>query len=203
MKFLMLLLLSLTMIACSGSKKTQDVDSADAGIELSDSDEFANDDTAEDIIADNSEEVSLDEMAADSGKPMIQEMGGVGEYTVSKNETLMIISFKIYGDYSMWRKISAMNGNITQVKEGSILKYEKPVEMFSWSPEGNRYLIKEGDTLGIISNSTYGTTKFWKNIWNNNKPLIKDPNRIYAGFTIFTPIIDGRNVANNEEISDF
>ena len=29
----------------------------------------------------------------------------------------------------------------------------------------------------------------------NNKPLIKNPNKIYAGFTIYTPIIEGREVA--------
>jgi nucleoid-associated protein YgaU len=69
--------------------------------------------------------------------------------------------------------------------------------MFSWAPEGNKYLIKVGDSLGIISDTTYGTSKYWKNIWTNNKPLIKDPNRIYAGFTIFTPIIEGREVAND------
>jgi nucleoid-associated protein YgaU len=204
MKFLMLILLLAAMVSCSGSKKTSDVEESDVGIELSDSEEFTSEDAADDVMAENSEELNLDEesmdsaVTADSGQPVIEEMGGVAEYTVAKNETLMMISFKIYGDYSMWRKISALNGGVTQAREGTVLKYEKPVEMFSWAPDGNKYLIKVGDTLGVISSTTYGTVKFWKDIWNNNKPLIKDPNRIYAGFTIFTPIIEGREVANDE-----
>ena len=68
------------------------------------------------------------------------------------------------------------------------------------SSDGNPYLIKSGDTLGKISNTTYGTIKYWKNIWNNNKPLIKDPNKIFAGFTIYTPLIEGRDVANDTRI---
>ena len=199
MKLLMLMTLLLGLASCSWSKKTADVDESDAGIELSDSEEFTDD------SASSFDNMSSDEMvssegdmnAADAGQPMIDQVGGMAEYTVSKNETLMMISFKIYGDYSQWRKISALNGGTTIAKEGSVLKYEKPLEMFSWAPAGNKYLIKIGDTLGVISNTTYGTTKYWKEIWSNNKPLIKDPNRIYAGFTIYTPFIEGREVANN------
>ncbi len=204
MKLLLLLLLTLGLVSCSGSKSTDEFDEADAGIELSDSDEFAEDVSEEDTIAENSDELNLEETSddmttADSGEtPIITEAGGIEEYTVQKNETLMMISFKVYGDYSMWRKISALNGGVKNLKEGMTIKYEKPVEMFSWAPEGNRYLIKTGDTLGGISTTSYGTMKFWKNIWTNNKPLIKDPNRIYAGFTIFTPVIE-RGVANNME----
>ena len=56
-------------------------------------------------------------------------------------------------------------------------------------------VIKRGDTLGTISSDTYGTMKFWRNIWDNNRPLIKDPNVIFAGFTIYTPILQARDVA--------
>jgi nucleoid-associated protein YgaU len=203
MKVLLLTLLLIALSSCSWIKKTPDVEETNAGIELSDSDEFTSDDASEDIMAENAGDLNLDQStyadgATDGNNPIIQEMGGVSEYTVAKNETLMMISFKIYGDYSKWRKISALNGGITMAKEGAVLKYERPMEMFSWAPAGNRYLIKGGDTLGTISSTTYGTMKFWKNIWENNKPLIKDPNRIYAGFTIYTPIIEGRGVANED-----
>ena len=35
----------------------------------------------------------------------------------------------------------------------------------------------------------------WKNIWNNNKPLIRDPNKIFAGFTLYY-LENGRDVAS-------
>jgi nucleoid-associated protein YgaU len=75
------------------------------------------------------------------------------------------------------------------------IKYAIPEKTFEYQAEGNPYLILKGDTLGIISTATYGTVKYWKNIWNNNKVLIRDPNRIYAGFTIYTPELAVQTVA--------
>jgi nucleoid-associated protein YgaU len=118
-------------------------------------------------------------------------------YTVQKNETLMMISFKLYGDYARWRELANQNTDVlkggTAVRNGMILNYMTPAEEFVWNPQGNPYLIKTGDTLGAISKEVYTTTKKWKLIWENNRPLIKDPNKIYAGFTIFYPE-NGREV---------
>ena len=57
--------------------------------------------------------------------------------------------------------------------------------------------LRTGDTLGKISNNVYGTFSKWQSIWNNNRPLIKDPNKIYAGFTLYY-LEDGRDVASSE-----
>lgn len=197
MKSLLLVLLLMGLISCSGSKSTSNVEGEDAGIELADSDEFSGE-GGEDIVAGNLEtadEVAPEAMSASA--PTIEPTGEEEVYTVQKNETLMMIAFKLYGDYGKWKQLAELN-SATNVKEGMQIKYNKPSEQFIWSPEGNPYLIKSGDTLGTISNTTYGTLKYWKNIWNNNKPLIKDPNKIFAGFTIYTPVIEGRDVANND-----
>ena len=74
------------------------------------------------------------------------------------------------------------------------LKYIAPAEEFVWNPEGLPYLIRTGDTLGIISTSVYQTSRKWKMIWENNRPLIKDPNKIFAGFTLYY-LENGRDVA--------
>jgi len=50
---------------------------------------------------------------------------------------------------------------------------------------GEKYLIKVGDTLGLISNEVYGTKAKWKKLWENNRQLIKNPNRIFAGFNLY------------------
>lgn len=205
MKNLLLILLLLGLVSCSGSKSTSDVEGEDAGIELADSDEFA-EEGGEDIVAGNLE--TDDDENSESGEsaeamastPTIEATGEQEIYTVQKNETLMMIAFKLYGDYGKWKQLSELNGS-SNVREGMQIKYNKPSEEFVWSPEGNPYLIKSGDTLGTISNTTYGTIKYWKNIWSNNKPLIKDPNKIFAGFTIYTPLIEGRDVAN-DDLSD-
>ena len=224
MKFLITFLALTGLVSCSASKSTDDADSAIAGIELADTEEFSESALApidpEDMIADNIESFDAvdeeeapnrfgsadgmyDEMADTAGSaPMINEVGETKTYTVQKNETLMLVAFKIYGDYGRWREIAQMNSEVlnggTSLTEGMSLQYVAPATEFVWNPEGNPYLIKTGDTLGTISQDVYETPTYWRNIWDNNRPLIKDPNRIFAGFTIYTPILDeGRDVATD------
>jgi nucleoid-associated protein YgaU len=74
------------------------------------------------------------------------------------------------------------------------LSYTAPAEEFVWAPTGSPYLIRTGDTLGKISKNVYQTMTKWKMLWENNRPMIKDPNKIFAGFTIY--YVDGREVAS-------
>lgn len=208
-----MVLVCLGLMGCSGNKSAQNVDEQTPQIELSDSDELVEEpveEPAEEPVA----EVSTDQETISevtNNEPLVQdsnlenpqpvissEPGAVKTYTVQKNETLMMISFKLYGDYARWRELANQNADVLKggslVREGMTLSYVAPAEEFVWSPQGNPYLIKTGDTLGTISKEVYATSKKWKLIWDNNKPLIKDPNKIYAGFTIFYPE-NGREVA--------
>ena len=70
-----------------------------------------------------------------------------------------------------------------------MLKFKVPDTQFKWDPQGDPYLIRSGDTLSGISNHLYDTFARWKELWQNNRPLIKNPNRIFAGFTLYyTPV---------------
>ena len=215
-----LVLIALTTVACSGSKSAQKVDEETPQIELSSTDEFAENPSEETVVEDSPEEgtseatptENTEEVVVNNNEPLVQESslentsasissgnGTEKQYTVQKNETLMMIAFKIYGDYRRWKDIANVNtgslkGNST-VKSGMVLNYIAPSEEFVWNPEGNPYLIKTGDTLGSISKEVYTTTSKWKLLWENNRPLIKDPNKIYAGFTIYY-LESGREVAN-------
>lgn len=111
--------------------------------------------------------------------------GPMEKYKVQKGETLMMIAFKIYGDYLKWKDIRGWNKNIKQITEGMELNYVVPAQKFTWEPMGLPHLVRTGDTLGTISMDKYGTPKKWKSIFENNRPLIKDPNLIFAGFTVF------------------
>jgi len=118
---------------------------------------------------------------------------------VASNDTLMLIAFKVYGDYSMWKQIQNDNNGISSTKltVGSVIKYKKPQEEFVWGPRGNPWLIKLGDTLGIISKDVYGATTKWRDIYNNNRPMIKDPNLIFAGFTLY--YVPTRDIASEQQ----
>lgn len=215
-----LILLSMSLVSCSGSKSAQKIDEEIPQIELSDADEFIDN---SDTLADASDPISEEAYMNDS-EPMVTEepqvavmdsealetttdnepvinynQGELKQYVVQKNETLMLIAFKLYGNYEKWKELASQNRDTlkgtTNVTPGMTLSYAAPAEEFVWNPQGLPYLIRTGDTLGGISQQVYVTSKKWKLIWDNNRPLIKDPNKIYAGFTIFYPE-SGREVAS-------
>ena len=201
----MIALMSLLLVACSGSKSAQKVNEDVAQIELTEADEMMDDEMNMTEVDSGANDPVMVEMMggsipAEEGAPVISEanMGSISEYTVGKNETLMIIAFKLYGDYAQWKEIANLNRDVLKnnsPREGMKLKYYTPSQAFVWNPEGTPYLIKTGDTLGTISNDVYQTTQKWKILWDNNRPLIKDPNKIFAGFTIYYPDLN-RDVAS-------
>lgn len=219
-----LVLISLILVSCSGSKSAQKVDEETPQIELSDADEFIETPAEDQPVADTAVDESavpaeaappaevIDDSVISTAEPLVQEStlenvtpvisndaGSVKQYVVQKNETLMMIAFKLYGDYAKWKDLASQNREKlkggTTITSGMTLDYVAPAEEFVWNPQGNPYLIRTGDTLGGISTTVYNTSKKWKLLWENNKPLIKDPNKIFAGFTIYYPE-SGREVAN-------
>ena len=128
-------------------------------------------------------------MASNTSSGMSGEGGTIQTYRVQKGETLMQIAFKIYGDIGKWKDIKAMNrGQLSSnnsLRTNMELKYMAPETPFVWNPVGVPYMIKSGETLGTISNTVYSTPKKWKSIYENNRPLIKNPNVIFAGFTLY------------------
>lgn len=123
-----------------------------------------------------------------------QDSGSVGGssggvvYRVKSGDTLMKISFENYGDLYRWREILEANrGKITDpnhIPPGTELSLNG-AGMVQIERNGEQYLIKRGDTLGTISKDVYGTPRKWKRLWENNRQLIKDPNKIYAGFYLY------------------
>jgi nucleoid-associated protein YgaU len=118
-----------------------------------------------------------------------QPSGPAEDYTVQAGDTLMKIAFETYGDLYQWKKILELNRDKIKdpaaLSAGTVLKVEKPGSPVSIDRNGEKYLIKLGDTLGKISNNVYGTPKKWRQIWDNNKQMIKDPNKIFAGFFLY------------------
>ena len=197
MKLFQYLLLAGLLSAVSCSKGTSEVDGSDStSMEMSESEaDFIVDAEDEDLIieeepilADNmeSEPVLLEEPIASADSSPVELGTEEGSYTVKRGETLMMVAFNIYGDYRKWKDLASLNGLQGElVAEGAVIRYNKPMQPFVWNPEGLPYLIRSGDTLATISNDKYGTVSKWRSIYNNNRPLIKDPNLIFAGFTLY------------------
>lgn len=200
MKWLNLILIFtlLTVTACSNNKKTAEGADSDQGIEQ-DAD-FIVDSEDEDLMMEDGEEMMKEEggeiaMMEDSGSsPVNIDSGSNGQYTVKKGDTLMWIAFKIYGDYSKWKELSNANGGISTISTGQVLNYNEPTEKFVWQPNGLPHTVVNGETLGTISNDKYGTAARWRSIYENNQPMIKDPNLIFAGFTLY--YVPDRDIAS-------
>lgn len=212
---MMPLLLLAVLVSCSAKHDQQSEDYslnaidqgrevADEELDLDDVDLLSEDEELSSLSEDNqmdmalSEDVSgtnteidlmIDEPSANTMAKTEVQMGDTKMYTVEENDTLMLVSFKLYGDYRMWKRIAALNSDKlaggTALTKGMQLKYNPPVTEFVWSPKGNPYLIQNGDSLSKISNKVYGNWKWWNKIYDNNKPMIKDPNLIFAGFTLY------------------
>jgi len=109
-------------------------------------------------------------------------------YVVKKGDTLMKISFAQYGSVYKWKKI--MHDNKDKVIDYSKLQPGTELSIAGDTyivveRNGHPYLIKKNDTLMRISGKIYGDVKKWPLLWNNNKQLIQDPNKIYAGLTLY------------------
>lgn len=109
-------------------------------------------------------------------------------YRVRRGDTLMKIAFEHYGDLYRWKEIYEANRKSIKdpnhVPPGTKIVLSD-AGMVTVERNGERYLIKRGDTLGTISGDVYGTRAKWKKLWENNRQLIKDPNKIYAGFSLY------------------
>lgn len=169
----------------SGDKTSDEVESEWGDDEFEDdavaddsSDDFGDDDDFNDDFEDDD-----DRAPSSVGSLNIDEQQ---EYKVEKGDTLMQISFKLFGDISQWKVIASLNPGVeSMLVAGQKIKVPVAENPFVWQPAGLPYIIQSGDTLGTISKDKYGTPSKWRKIYNNNKPLIKDPNKIYAGFTIY------------------
>lgn len=112
----------------------------------------------------------------------------IENYAVKPGDTLMKIAFEKYGDLTRWREIYNRNktkiDNINKLSSGTVLTIEG-IEYVVVHKDGRPYLIRRYDTLVKISNKLYGTSAKWKYLWHHNPELIKNPNKIYAGFTLY------------------
>ena len=147
---------------------------------------------------------SVAEPASDSA---VQPSGDGVKYTVKAGDTLMKISWEQYGNLFRWREIYSSNKSAiadpNHVPPGTVLMLSGSGRSPASAQEhtGDQYLIVVGDTLGKISSKVYGASEKWKAIWENNKQLIRDPNKIYAGFYLYY-VPEGKKMTSVDEKSN-
>ena len=61
------------------------------------------------------------------------------------------------------------------------------LEVTAKAPEGRYYTVKSGDNLSKISKAMYGDPNKYQAIFEANKPMLKDPDKIYPGQVLRIP----------------
>lgn len=61
------------------------------------------------------------------------------------------------------------------------------IEVESAEPESQFYTVKSGDSLSKIAKEMYGNANDYMKIFDANKPMLSDPNKIYPGQVLRIP----------------
>lgn len=85
-------------------------------------------------------------------------------------------------DQATREKIVLCCGNV-----GSVEKVNDQMTVNTASEASRFYTVKSGDTLSKISKEMYGDANKYTAIFEANKPMLKDPDRIYPGQNLRIP----------------
>lgn len=105
----------------------------------------------------------------------------VDDFVVDFNDGVAMITGKTISQEEK-EKIVILVGNTKGVaRVDDRLRVEKP------APEAVFYTVKRGDTLSKIAREQYGNAGKYMVIFEANKPMLKDPDRIYPGQALRIP----------------
>ncbi|CAI9428691.1 peptidoglycan-binding protein LysM [Candidatus Ornithobacterium hominis] len=86
------------------------------------------------------------------------------------------------------QRILATAGNvegITHVKDD--LTLTEPLKIEIPDIQKTMYTVKSGDTLSKISKEVYGDANQYNKIFEANRPMLSDPDKIYPGQVLYIP----------------
>ena len=82
-------------------------------------------------------------------------------------------------------KIVVMLGNINGVEQ-----VDESMNIAAGKKGSTFYTVKSGDSLSRIAKEFYGNAMKYMVIFEANKPMLKDPNKIYPGQVLRIPALD-------------
>lgn len=85
-------------------------------------------------------------------------------------------------DQATKEKVLLAVGNVA-----GVAAVEEQVAAAKAEPEAVMYTVRKGDTLSAIAKAHYGEARKYTAIFEANRPMLKDPDRIYPGQTLRIP----------------
>ena len=149
------------------------------------------------------------EDAQSTGGPIVEKPKW-REYTLRKNEDIMSLAVRIYGNQRHWQAISKFNHEVDpndpkEWREGVTIKLpldpeniqglvidpntgEKVGEPETPEPEVTEYRVASGDTLSGIAKRLYGKSSLWRVIRDANRDKVNaDGTNIRPGMVLKIP----------------
>src|SRR5262245_33996954 len=128
---------------------------------------------------------SANDAAADAILNYIKTQGlsATGLTVTFDGATATATVFGVAPDQVTKEKIVLCCGNVAGVaKVNDMMTVDKS------APAATYYTVQAGDTLSKISKTNYGDPNQYMKIFEANKPMLKDPNKIYPGQVLRIPV---------------
>ncbi|MEP3837562.1 MAG: peptidoglycan-binding protein LysM [Algibacter sp.] len=139
----------------------------------------------EDAMEAASKELKLEEAAARKLEETIRDLQlQVEGLKVFIDADIAIISGLAYNQATR-EKVVLVVGNssgIATVDDQMTVEYEEPIAKF--------HTVVSGDTLGKIARTYYGNAMKYPVVFEANKPMLTDPDKIYPGQVLRIPVLD-------------
>jgi nucleoid-associated protein YgaU len=131
------------------------------------------------------EELRLEELAARKLEETIRDLDlQVEDLNIHIDDDVATLRGVAY-DQATKEKVILVVGNSSGI--GTV---DDQMTVEHVEPEAQFHTVVSGDTLGKIAKAFYGNAMKYPVIFEANKPMLKDPDKIYPGQVLRIPVLD-------------
>ena len=131
--------------------------------------------------------VTFDELREKALRQLLEKHGfGVTGLKIDVAGDRATVSGKV-ATQELREKIVLLIGNTAGIAQVDDRLEVERKEVERKEPESKFYTVKSGDTLGKIAQQYYGNASKYPTIFEANKPMLKDPDKIYPGQVLRIP----------------
>jgi nucleoid-associated protein YgaU len=111
-----------------------------------------------------------------------QHLSATGLTITFDGATSTVAVYGVAPDQATKEKIALAAGNVA-----GVARVDNRMSVDQSAPEAKYHTVVSGDTLSKIAKAHYGDANQYMKIFEANKPMLKDPNKIYPGQVLRIP----------------
>lgn len=112
-------------------------------------------------------------------------------YTWQEGDTFASVAERYFGSRLQVNRLLRNNEGLEDRQLGAgdqiLIPAHAAGEVSTVASGATTYQVQSGDVLGTISMSVYGTSKSWRKIYDANRDVLADPNRLVVGQVLRIP----------------